>query len=180
MPTLATGCCSARALRQAGQRGFTLIELLVVLAILGVLSVAVSLTLSTDGRRAANTDVQRLALLLETASLETQAGGRQLAWSTQDDGYAFWEMGDAREQRWQPLSNDELFRTRHLADGLHIKLVEIDGQALPDGALLIFRRGDPLLFRIVLALPGASAQSGMVELRGTASGRVEVAAPGTS
>ena len=156
MPTLATGCCSAPALRQAGQRGFTLIELLVVLAIMGVLSVAVSLTLSTDGRRAANNDVQRLALLLETASLETQAGGRQLAWSTQDGGYSFWEMGDAREQRWQPLPNDALFRTRRLAEGLHIQREEIDGQTLPEGALLIFRRGDPLLFRIVLALPGAS------------------------
>ena len=161
-------------------RGFTLIELLVVLAILGVLSVAVSLTVSTDGRRAANTDVQRLALLLETATLETQAGGRQIAWSTQDDVYSFWEISDPLEQRWLPLSDDEGFRTRRLAEGLHINLVEIDGQALAPGALLIFNRGDPPLFRIVLALPNASAEGGRVELRGTASGRVELLTPGSS
>ena len=146
-----------------------------MLAILGVLSVAVSLTLSTDGRRAALTDVQRLAQLLETATLETQAGGRRLAWSTQDNSYSFWEIGDPREQRWQPLTEDERFRPRKLAEGLHIQLVEVDGQALPPGALLQFKRGDPPLFRIVLALPeSGGAAAGHMELRGTASGRVEM------
>lgn len=179
MPMSATGCCKVRQPRSA--TGFTLIELLVVLAIIGVLAVAVSLTVSTDGRRAAHADIERLALLLETASLETQTGGRHLAWSTQDGTYAFWEIGEAREQRWQPVTDDERFRARRLAEGLQVRLVEIDGQAVPEGGLLVFKRGDPALFRIVLALPAAPADTAaMVELHSSASGRIELGTPGPS
>ena len=179
MPTSATGCYSAPATKAV--RGFTLIELLVVIVILGVLSVAATISISPDPRRAAAADVERLALLLETATVEAQAGGRQLAWSTQDDGYAFWEMGDQRAQRWQPLNEDDRFRARHLSEGLHIERVEIDGRTLPAEGLLVFRRGDPPLFRIVLVTPKAANEpSGIVELRGMASGRVEIMTPGAS
>jgi len=176
MPISATGCCSRPARRSAP--GFTLIELLVVLVILGVLSVAATLSSTPDPRRAASADIERLSLLLEGAAIETQAGGRQLAWSSQDDSYLFWERGDQREQRWQALTADPNFRARHLSAGLHISRVEVDGQALPEAGLLVFHRGDPLLFRIVFALPrvpdSPNPNGGTVELRGTASGRVEV------
>lgn len=179
MPTSATGRCSASAATSA--RGFTLIELLVVLVILGVLSVTVSLSTTPDPRRAAGADVERLALLLEAATIEAQAGGRQLAWSTLGDRYAFWEGSDQREQRWQPIKEDDRFRARRLAEGLHIDRVEIDGQALPAEGLLVFRRGDPPLFRIVLTTPRApNAGSGVVELRGLANGRVEIRTVATS
>ena len=179
MPISATGCCSAPP--AASARGFTLIELLVVLVILGVLSVAASLSIKPDPRRAALADIERLALLLETATIEAQAGGRQLAWSAQDDRYSFWEISGRGDQRWQPVNDDERFRARRLSEGLHIDRVEIDGQALPADALLVFRRGDPPLFRIVLITPKAADEpSGVAELRGMASGRVAVVTPGKS
>lgn len=179
MPISATGCSSAPAVASA--RGFTLIELLVVLVILGVLSVAATISIGPDPRRVATADVERLALLLETATIEAQAGGRQLAWSTQDDGYSFWEIGDQRDQRWQQLNEDDRFRARRLSEGLHIARVEIDGRTLPVDGLLIFRRGDPPLFRIVLVTPkAANEQSGIIELRGMASGRVEIVTPAAS
>ena len=167
---------------QAAARGFTLIELLVVLAILGILSVAVSFSLNRDDRRANSAEVQRLALLLEAATLETQAGARQLAWSAAADGYAFWENLEAREQRWQPVADDERFRARRFSQGLHIERVEIDGHVLPAGGLLVFRRGDPTLFRILIdtAAPGAVSAASTIELRGLASGRVEITTPGVS
>lgn len=168
----ATGCSSPALARQ---RGFTLIELLVVLAILGVLSVAISVSMQGDQRRAASADIDRLALLLEAATIEVQAGQRQLAWSARDDGYTFWEVIDTREQRWQPVTEDERFRARTLTAGLHVDSIEIDGQVLPAGGLLVFRRGDPSLFRIRLGAPGSAEGSArLIELRALASGRVEV------
>lgn len=159
--------------------GFTLIELLVVIAIFGILTTAVALTTTPDPRRAAGADAQRLALLLEAAQIEAQAGRRQLAWSANPaaDGYSFWEAENARayEQRWQPLSDDERFHARRFSAGLHLGGVEVDGQPLPHGEFLVFRRGDPPLFHI--ALEGRSGQGGqtvLMDLRGLPTGRVEL------
>ena len=187
MPTSATGNCDFRrcaltsALPPASLRpgGFTLIELLVVIAIFGILTTAVALTTTPDPRRAASADAQRLALLLEAAQIEAQAGRRQLAWSANAaaDGYSFWEAENARAyaQRWQPLSDDERFHARRFSAGLHLGGVEIDGQPLPRGELLVFRRGDPPLFRI--ALEGRFSQGNqtdLIELSGQPTGKVEI------
>jgi len=185
MPMSATGNCDFRLraltlkLSAAQPRGFTLIELLVVIAIFGILTTAVALTTTPDPRRAASADAQRLALLLQAAQIEAQAGRRKLAWSVNSnaDGYSFWEAENARtqEQHWQPLIEDERFHARRLAEGLHLTGVAIDGQLLPPGELLIFRRGDPPLFRI--ALEGRFSQgnqSDLIELRGQPTGRVEM------
>lgn len=200
MPTSATGSCNFRrhALRaHRAQRaltptqsprglrggGFTLIELLVVIAIFGILTTAVALTTTPDPRRAAAADAQRLALLLEAAQIEAQAGRRQIAWTanTAADGYSFWEAENARayEQRWQPLSDDERFHARRFSAGLRLGGVEVDGQPLPHGEFLVFRRGDPPLFHI--ALEGRSGQGGQtglglgsMDLRGLPTGRVEL------
>jgi len=192
MPTSATGNCDCRrrALTLSStqplagwrQRGFTLIELLVVIAIFGILTTAVALTTNPDPRRAAGVDAQRLALLLEAAQIETQAGRRQLAWSANvnADGYSFWEAQNSlgQEQRWQPLTEDERFHARRFAEGLRLTSVLIDGQPLPHGELLVFRRGDPPLFHI--ALEGHFSQgnpSYSIELDGQPTGRVETRTP---
>lgn len=160
-------------------RGFTLIEMLVVVTIVGVLSVAVALSVTPDSRRAATADAQRLALLLEAAMLEGQAGRRQLAMSANAEGYSFWvaENTPQRARNWQPLTDDEYFHMRRLSNGFHISRIDIDGQPLPEGGLLIFRRGDPPLFRI--ALEGSAAMSlDPIELRSLPNGSVEMHATG--
>ncbi len=186
MPTSATGSCdfrqraltlnSTQPLAGWRHRGFTLIELLVVIAIFGILTTAVALSTTPDPRRAASADAQRLALLLEAAQIEAQAGRRQLAWSAHAnaDGYSFWEAENARahEQRWQPLTEDERFHARRFSEGLRLVSVEIEGQPLPQGELLVFRRGDPPLFRIALE----GQQTGLIDLRGLPTGRVEMRA----
>lgn len=158
-------------------RGFTLIELLVVLAILGILTTAVALTISTDSRNRAASDIKELSLLLEAAMTEAQAGRRQLAWSADAGGYEFWETESASEyqRRWHPLTSDERFRAHRFAAGLQLVRLDIDGQTLPQGALLVFRRGDPPLFRIALETPPEqSGATGIVELRGLPTGRVDI------
>ena len=51
------------------RRGFTLIELLVVLAIMGILTTAVALTISHSPRHAATAEIRQLSLLLEAAMI---------------------------------------------------------------------------------------------------------------
>jgi len=184
MPTSAIGSCDPSprpALLTtpppALGRGFTLIELLVVLVILGVLSTTVALSVAPDPQRQVKLETQRLALVLEAAMLEAQAGRRQLAWSADAEAYSFWEAerSDLRERLWKPLTEDERFGRRRFGAGLRLVSVEVDGQSLPPGALLAFQRGDPPLFRIALAGPGGQTHSDqLIELRGTPTGRVDI------
>lgn len=158
-------------------RGFTLIELLVVLVILGIMTTAVALSITTDPGRAATSDAKRLGLLLEAAMIEAQAGRRQLAWSADATGYEFWEAepSNERERHWQPLTADERFQPHRFAGGLRLVRLDNEGLSLPLGALLVFRRGDPPLFRITLEGPGKqSGQAETIELRGLPTGRVEI------
>lgn len=134
------------------QRGFTLIELLVAAVIIGILSTAVAMSITPSPRRILDTEAKRLATLLENANAETLAGQRRLAWVAHEGGYDFLVADDALASvpRWLPVGTNDPFRSRQLDDGLRIGQVEVDGQALAAGELLIFRRGDPPLFRIIL------------------------------
>lgn len=152
-------------------RGFTLIEVLVVLVIVGVLSTTVALSLEYTSERPAQTEARRLALLLEAAMLEAHAGGRQLGWSSDAEGYAFWER--SRGAAWQPLRDDAQFGARRLPEGLHLSGVESDGTPLRQGEMLILRPVDPPLFRLRL-----SGHDDAFLLRGLPTGRVEVAPAG--
>lgn len=162
-------------------RGFTLIEMLVVVVIIGILTTTVALTLKDNPRQSARHEAQRLAALLETASSEARAGQRLLAWSFHDKGYDFFvaeNTGDrSPDARWQPLTDDTLFRPRPLADGVTFDSIRVDDQPLSPGTLLVFRRGDPPLFRILLKAgthTGTDAHTATVEVRGLPTGRIVV------
>lgn len=159
------------------QRGFTLIEMLVVLVIIGILSTAVALSINPGPRRLLDAEAARLASLLESANAEALAGQRRLAWTVHDHdgGYDFLLADDAltTTPRWLPVGMDDHFRSRRLDDEVRISHVEVDGRALAAGELLIFRRGDPPLFRIILSAGKGQAAATSTVL-GLPSGRVTV------
>jgi len=165
-PTSAIGLSD----RGRAGRGFTLIEMLVVIAIIGILSIYVALSTVPDSRRQAAADAERLGLLLETALQEAQWGGRAIAWSADATGYRFWQ--EANERRWQPITDDGLYRARSLAEGMGVTDIEVDGQQLPQGELLKFFPFSVPLFRITLSAP-----QGDLILRSLPNGRVDLQMP---
>ncbi|MBV2234656.1 MAG: prepilin-type N-terminal cleavage/methylation domain-containing protein [Sterolibacterium sp.] len=172
------------------QRGFTLVEMLVVALIIGILGTTVVMTLRPSPQRTLQTEARRLAALLETANAEALAGQRQLAWQAHVTGYDFLLADDTADNsldrlaapdndaqpRWLPIGTTaDMFRSRQFDDAVFISQIEVDGRILQTGDLLVFRRGDPPLFRIVLgSRTGGSPQE--VRLQGLPNGRVSVRA----
>src|SRR5438874_584035 len=90
-------------------RGFTLIELLVTVAVIGIATGLVSMTLRGSETRALREEGDRLAALFRMAASEARAGGRTLVWEADLAGYHFRaalsggsELPEelSRERRW--------------------------------------------------------------------------------
>jgi len=88
-----------RSVRLTGKvDGFTLIELLVVLIVIGVMVAAIQLNLFSDDARRLRNEGERLAALLTALADETVTSGRPLAVSFSENGYAFWEKDEDKNQ----------------------------------------------------------------------------------
>lgn len=81
MPTLAAGIKRHGSLAM----GFTLLELLVVLALIGVATAVVTLSLRDNAHSALQRDAERLAVLLETGRVQARANGLPVIWRTHED-----------------------------------------------------------------------------------------------
>jgi general secretion pathway protein H len=70
-------------------RGLTLLELLVVLAIIGLVSAAVSFAIRPSAERQLERQAQRLAALFEAARAQSQSSGSPLRWQPKAEGFEF-------------------------------------------------------------------------------------------
>ena len=135
------------------QHAFTLIELLVVLVITGIIVgfAVLSVSLHSDADRV-EVEARRLVALMQLASDEAVMSANQLGMQVETDRYRFISLqGD----KWQAISDDEVFRERTLPENSHLYL-EIEGeQVLPgkdnDTVIYFLSSGEISPFELVLS-----------------------------
>lgn len=89
MLTLVPGLTEARS-RALNQNGFSLLETLIVLAIIGIITGTVGLSLrAVQAERDLQTEARRLAHLFELAQAEARKTGRTVRWEYGETGYRF-------------------------------------------------------------------------------------------
>lgn len=115
----------------ARSRGFTLIELLVVVALIGVITAAVVLTVpSRSTAELQHTEAQRLQARMTLAREEAVLRARTFGLHVESDGYAFVHRGDTG---WQRLDPGHPLQPRRLPAPLRLEL-DIDGRGTSLGA----------------------------------------------
>jgi general secretion pathway protein H len=123
------------------QRGFTLLELLVVLAIVGLASAGVTLSLRGSETTALEREAVRLATLLEAARHLSRATGSPIHWQPRPQGFEF-------VAHWVPHTDNADLRgpKTWLSEGTTARFV-----APPDARTLILGP-EPILPRQTLVL----------------------------
>jgi general secretion pathway protein H len=103
------------------ERGFSLVEMMVALAILGLLTGAILMTLPPQGPRASD-EAEALAARLEHAREAALTANRSVEVTLEADGLGFREQ---RRGQWVPLAEGP-FKPRPWPQGLAVA-VESDG-----------------------------------------------------
>jgi general secretion pathway protein H len=113
-------------------RGFTLIEMLVVLLIMGLFVGLVSTITQPDERALLRVEAERLAQLLDLASMQSRLTGRSIAWTADGPGYRFWRFSD--DTHWSEILDDDSLRARTLPQGMVIAGMRVEN-ARPSGLM---------------------------------------------
>ncbi len=157
--------------------GFTLIEILVVVVIIGVLALAVTLSIATaGGERQLTRESERLQALVDHACTEAELTGREIGVRVSRNGYAFSMLGfqgwmaseqkeELRPRTWVPGMQVALYR-----DGREMRLADDESEA---PQIVCFSSGELSPFVMRLQLGDAPNR---YEVRGQADGRIEVKA----
>ena len=164
MPTSATGTSATRRAPRVGiprerTRGFTLIEILVVITIIGVITAAVVLSVTTTGRdRELEKEGDRLLALINYTREQAELQTREYGVMFTDDGYEFLTY-DNRRAAWRGVFEDDALSARKLPYGLTFAL-SIESRPVnfsrPKDAkdktpqLMIYSNGDLTTFQATL------------------------------
>jgi general secretion pathway protein H len=154
-------------------RGFTLIELLVVLLIMGLCAGLVGVLAQPDERVLLRVEAERLAQLLDLATVEARLTGKAIAWTaivTADSAqYRFWRWRE--DAGWSEAGADsasDSLRARVLPPGMTISQLRIEAMAPPRGLRLEFNPHGALAYDFQMSLGAARyavAASALGEVR---------------
>jgi general secretion pathway protein H len=144
--------------------GFTLIEMLVVVAIIGIITAGILLSISLTGRdRELEKESDRMLALINYVREQAELQTREYGVLFQPDGYEFVSYDVRRGGLWRSVSEDDALRVRKLPAGLDIKLV-VEGRVvvlhrptdLSDKSpqVMIFSNGDLTSFEITVERDG--------------------------
>jgi len=103
-------------------QGFTLIELLVVIVIIGIIVSMATLSVNLLGKDSQIEDQsKRLWAVLQQAREESELQGVNVGLYVSAEAYEFLRF-DTRQNLWIPISDDKLYATRRLPEGLRFRL----------------------------------------------------------
>lgn len=149
----------ARPARSAVAPGFTLIEMLVVLLIMGLFVGLVSTITQPDDRALLRVEAERLAQLLDLASMQSRLTGRSIAWTADGPGYRFWRFSE--DTNWSEILDEDSLRARTLPQGMVVAAMSVENRPSASMRLEFNPYGTASSFRIDMALG---------EARGTVAG----------
>jgi general secretion pathway protein H len=150
------GCTLIGSTRAA--LGFSLIEVLVVVAIVGVLALVITLSVTGSGERQVRREADRFEALVGQACEQAELGGREIGIVVGDRGYAFRLMAG---NDWVDFPAGSPLRPRQWVGGLSVvltregRLVDLGGSTDATPQLVCFSSGERTPFALTLALGDA-------------------------
>lgn len=174
----------ARARSGARVRGFTLIEILVVLVIIVVMSAAALYRITIAGvDRGLELEGDRLGDVINAATQQSGLEGRDLGLRLLPDRYDVLAYSALRNE-WQPVTDDRLFESHSIPDGVHMTL-ELEGKPTvlkppADGEpiqpqVIVSAAGDTSTYRLILSRDGSDLT---FTIEGLADGTLKTLRPG--
>jgi general secretion pathway protein H len=136
-------------------RGFSLIELLVVVVIVGVLALAVTLSIRGGADRQLRQEAERFAALVDQACTQAELSGREIGVVVDAGGYSFQMLAGTH---WQDVPGAGELRPRRWIDGLGADLareghrVDLAGVTDRSPQIVCFSSGELTPFALTLAL----------------------------
>jgi len=105
--------------------GFTLIELLVVIVLISIILSMATLAITTGSPKdRLKTEAERFTALLQLAQDDSLLNATELGIALTENTYQFVILAD---QKWQPISNNNILRERKIPDDMELEL-ELDYQ----------------------------------------------------
>ena len=148
--------------------GFTLLEMLVVLAIIGIVTAGVLLSLNLTGHDPALTTAsRRLVSLMRYAREQAELQTRDYGIVFDARGYQFAVFSEQRNE-WRKATRDTALRPRRLPPGLHLTVI-VDGRKVKLHAgpqsdpgtlapqVVLYSSGDLSSFEVTLERPRTHA-----------------------
>ena len=160
-------------------QGFTLIEVVVVVFIIGVIVTFATLSVSQNSDRYIENEAKRLQQLIRLAAEDAVYRGSEMSVFITTTGYTFARLAGPK---WEPITDDKLFRQREFPDTIEIKLIvdeqEVDLSNKEKPAQIYLLSSGEVMPAFALQLSGESEVK--YRITGSSSGEITYQQPQTT